>query len=160
MRRILIAGIVLLAAISTFAAQTNNRPALEGLEHVGVYFDVNIGEPQKLLLRLKLIEETSDDMTEAGLKPAVVVGFRGGATLFLTRGDKYLPKEDLAAKQQIQTQVQRLKQRGTQLEQCAIAARLLKIDSGDIIADVPLVTNGYVSMIEYQNRGYAFVPMD
>ena len=66
----------------------------------------------------------------------------------------------LPLKEQIQAQVQRLKEPGYRLEQCAVALRLLKIDPQDIIAAVPLVGNGYISMIGYQNRGYAMVPMD
>ncbi|NCO52198.1 MAG: DsrE family protein [Deltaproteobacteria bacterium] len=160
MGRILFTGILVLTTVATLAAQPNNHLALEGLQHTGVYFDVTLGQPQKLLLRLTLIEETINGLTAAGLTPAVVIGFRGGATLFLTRGDHYLPKEDLAAKQAIQAQIRRLKQRGYQPEQCALAARLLNVKQEDIITDVPLVANGYISMIGYQSRGYAYVPMD
>ncbi len=159
MRKTLILTLVMLLPGLVSAAPENSR-ALAGLKNVGVIFDVNTGSPQKLLLRLKLIEETLASIAEVAVVPAVVVAFRGGATRFMTQGDKYLPLEDLPLKDQIQTQAKRLKKLGYRLEQCAVAVRLLKIDPRDIIAEVPLVGNGYISMIGYQNRGYAMVPMD
>jgi len=161
MKKVLILTLcLLLPTLSALAAAPLNSAALEGLKTARVVFDVNVGSPQKLLLRLKLIEETAAGLSAEKVSPEVVVAFRGGATLFMTRGDSYLPSEDLPFREQIQAQVRRLKELGFRLEQCAVAVRLLKIAPEDIIPEVPLVGNGYISMIGYQNRGYAFVPMD
>ena len=159
MRKILLLLLLLLLPGLATGAPDNSR-ALAGLKSVGVIFDVNVGNPQKLLLRLKLIEETVSSLVGDAVTPDVVVAFRGGATLFMTQGDKYLPVEVLPLKEQIQAQVKHLKTLGYRIEQCAVAVRLLKVDPQDIIAEVPLVGNVYISMIGYQNRGYAFVPMD
>lgn len=152
--------LVCLIPLSVYSASPDNRRALEGLSHAGVIFDVNVGSPTRLLLRLQLIEETVNGLSRGGVIPDVVVAFRGGATLFLTGPDRYLPPDDLPHKEKIQSQVKRLKQLGYRLEQCAVAVRLLDVKPQDIIAEVPLVGNGYISMIGYQNRGYALVPMD
>lgn len=160
MLRVLILFSLLIFPVLAWAAPPDNHLALEGRKEVGVVFDVNVGNPNKLLLRLKLVEETIKSIAADGVKPKVVVAFRGGATRFMTRGDKYLPKEDLPIKEKIQQQVKRLKTLGYRTEQCAVAVRLLKVDPVDIIPEVELVGNGYISMIGYQNRGYAFVPMD
>lgn len=160
MFRGLICVLMLLIAGVSSAATPDNSRALAGLERVGVIFDVNTGSPQKLLLRLRLIEETMASIAADRVKPDVVVAFRGGATRFMTRGNAYLPEEDLELRDRVQEQVRQLKKLGYRLEQCAVAVRLLKIDPADIISEVPLVGNGYISMIGYQNRGYAFVPMD
>ena len=160
MRKFLILLLLICLPGLASAAIPDNSRSLAGLKAVGVIFDVNTGNPQNLLLRLKLIEETVLSVAADGVSPDVVVAFRGGASLFVTRGDKYLPKEDLDHKVAIQAQIKRLKGLGYRLEQCAVAARLLKIDPQDIIDEVPLVGNGYISMIGYQNRGYAFIPMD
>jgi len=160
MPRTLVVLFLLLIPSLLFAAGPDNARALGGLKTAGVFFDVNTGSPQKLLLRLKLIEETVSSVAAAGVTPDVVVSVRGGASLFMTLGDKYLPAEDLPFKSDIQVQIRRLKTLGYRVEQCAVAVRLLKIDPQDIIPEVPLVGNGYISMIGYQNRGYAFVPMD
>ncbi|PLX91318.1 MAG: hypothetical protein C0619_07580 [Desulfuromonas sp.] len=160
MRPILIFLFLLILPLTAAASPPDNRRALEGLSHAGVIFDVNVGSPTKLLLRLQLIEETVNGLSHGGVIPEVVVAFRGGATFFLTEPDKYLPPDDLPHKLNIQKQVRRLRNLGYRLEQCAVAVRQLNIAPADIIEDVPLVGNGYVSLIGYQNRGFAFVPMD
>lgn len=159
MRNLTILIVLLFLPVLTYAAPDNSR-SLAGLTHAGVIFDVNVGSPTRLLLRLQLIEETVNGLSHGGVIPDVVVAFRGGATLFMTGPDKYLPPDDLPHKKKVQAQVHYLKSLGYRLEQCAVAVRLLKVDPQDIIKDVPLVGNGYISMIGYQNRGYAFVPMD
>jgi hypothetical protein len=160
MRKILILLFLMLLPSLLSAAVPDNKRSLAGLKSVGVIFDVNTGDPKKLLLRLQLIEETINSIAGDAVTPDVVVAFRGGATLFMTAGGKYLPAEDLPFREQIQKQARHLIALGYRLEQCAVAVRLLKVDPQDIISDVPLVGNGYISMIGYQNRGYAFVPMD
>lgn len=160
MRKLSIFLFLLLLPALLYAAAPDNSRALSGLKSAGVIFDVNTGHPSRLLLRLNLVEETVVGLTNEGVVPDVVVAFRGGATFFMTRGNKYIPVDDQQIKQEIQTQVRRLKKLGYRVEQCAVAVRLLKVDPKDIIDDVPLVGNGYISMIGYQNRGYAFIPMD
>lgn len=160
MRSLLLFLLLIVPPLAADAAPPDNRRALEGLSHAGVIFDVNVGSPAKLLLRLQLIEETVNGLSHGGVIPEVVVAFRGGATLFLTEPDKYLPPDDLPHKLTIQNQVRRLKHLGYRLEQCAVAVRLLNIAPGDILEEVPLVGNGYISSIGYQNRGFALIPMD
>jgi hypothetical protein len=152
--------LLLFLPVDLYAGVPDNSRALAGLKAAGVIFDVNVGNPQTLLLRLKLIEETLAAVAEEAVTLDAVVSFRGGASRFMTAGANYLPAEELPIKDEIQAQVKRLKALGCRLEQCGLALRLLKIAPQDIIAEVPLVGNGYISMIGYQNRGYAFVPMD
>ena len=160
MKRGLILTLCLLLPVFSATATPRNDAALQGLATARVIFDVNLGDPQKLLLRLNLIEETIAGLSAEKVKPEVVVAFRGGATLFMTGKDSYLPPEDLPLRDKIQAQVRHLKELGCHLEQCAVAVRLLKVDPRDIIPAVTLVGNGYISLIGYQNRGYALVPMD
>jgi len=160
MRNALILLLLVFIPVMVNAEIPGNSRALAGLTAVGVIFDVNVGNPQKLLLRLKLIEETVTGILKENVSADVVVAVRGGATHFMTRGEKYISAEDLSFKVQIQAQIKRLKELGYRLEQCAVAVRLLNVDPQDIIPEVPLVENGYISMVGYQNRGYAFVPMD
>jgi intracellular sulfur oxidation DsrE/DsrF family protein len=152
--------LLLFVPVGLYAGVPDNVRALAGLKVAGVIFDVNVANPQTLLLRLKLIEETLAAVAKDGVTPDAVVSIRGGASRFMTRGANYLPAEELPIKDEIQAQVKHLNALGYRLEQCGLALRLLKIEPQDIIAEVPLVGNGYISMIGYQNRGYAFVPMD
>ena len=145
---------------TALAAPFDNRDALKGLTTARAVFDINQGDPKILALRLRLIDETYRQMVEANANPRFVLTFRGQASLLLTQGDKYVAAEDLPMKQDIEQLLRKLKDQGMPLEQCAIAARLLSIDTADFLPEVKVVANGYVSLIAYQNRGYAFIPME
>ena len=142
------------------AAPLDHGPAVNGQKVLKIIFDVNVGEPAKLLLRLRLIEQTFSELQEAGIAPAFVVAFRGKASRFITRGDQYVSAEDLPYKESVLNYLQRFKEKGFSLEQCAIAANLLRIDTKDFVSLVKVVPNGYISLAGYQSQGYSFIPMD
>jgi hypothetical protein len=148
------------ARIGPAAETYNNSNALTGVRETKVYFDVNVGEPAKLLNRLQLIDATYDQLVAAGISPLFVVGIRGKASNYFTRGDDYVLDTDLPVKRQIEAGIDRFKARHYRLEQCYIAAGLQDIDVVDFLPQLEVVASGYVSMIGYQSKGYAFVPMD
>ncbi len=125
-----------------------------------VYFDLSIGEPEKLAVRMRLIEQTRDDLIAAGLTPRIVVGVRGKASNFFTKDEDYVLESDLAVKKKILAQVVRFKDLGLRLEQCGLAADMQAIAKADVLPQLELVGNGYMAMIIYQHQGYAYVPMD
>ena len=154
--------ILVLVSIGLSNAQTtyNNNNALKNITQSNIYFDVSLNDDQKLLLRLNLLQRTIQQMKDAGVDVSVVIGFRGGASRFITKDDHYVLKEETANKQKIQEQVSKLGNEGILIEQCSIAAELFDIAYDDFLPEVDVVGNGYVSLIGYQNQGYAVVPMD
>ncbi len=152
--------IFLCSTITAFSEGYANKRALKNISTAKTYFDVNIGIAKKLVTRLKLIETTYEQLTAAGVRPEFVVGFRGKASRFVTRGDDYVPDEELAEKKEVYALIKRLKKRGIPMEQCLIAAGFQFVDPEDILSEIELVQNGYVSMIGYQTKGFAQVPMD
>lgn len=153
--------LLLFATCSVFPALAGaaERAAMDSGE-ARVYFDVSIGEPDKLALRLGLIEKTRDDLIAAGLTPRIVVGIRGKASNFFTRDEDYVLESDLSVKKKIQAQVVRLKTLRIRLEQCWLAADMQGIARTDFLPQLEMVGNGYMAMITYQGQGYAYVPMD
>ena len=151
---------MLLLPIPVCAGQLNNADALNGLKTIKVVCDVNVGDPETLLWRMELIDETYTQLLDAGIQPTFVVTFRGPATNFVTRGTGHVPLEDRAIKKKIQGWVGQFHKNGFALEQCAIAAHALKIPIGDILPQITVVRNGYISIVAYQNKGYALLPMD
>lgn len=134
--------------------------SLKGLKTAKFVVDLNQGSAQLLLLRLRLIEQTITDISKNGVKPEIVVAVRGQASRFMTVTDVYLADEDKIYKDDIYAALQKLRSMGARLEQCSIALNLLKIDSRGMYPEINLVPNGYVSLIGYQNRGYAILPME
>jgi intracellular sulfur oxidation DsrE/DsrF family protein len=151
---------VLLVAVTVFAEPAAKVKSLTGLKQVKFVVDVKGGEPKSLLRRMEFIDRTYRQLTAAGMKPVVVVAFRGQASLFITKGDGYVATEEKGAKIEMKSWIERFKQAGFQIEQCAIAAQMLDIDVKDFLPQVEVVENGYVSLIGYQQQGYAFLPMD
>lgn len=137
-----------------------NSTSLKGIDKVLVYFDVNVKDDNLLAFRMEMIDRTIRDMVETGVEVGAVIGFRGGASRFITRDEHYVLSEEVENKQKIQDWVISFSERGIVVEQCAIAAQINDIDTEDFLADVKVVGNGYISMAAYQSRGYALVPMD
>jgi intracellular sulfur oxidation DsrE/DsrF family protein len=139
---------------------SNNSKALEGVTKTKAYFDVTIGDPKALLIRLELIEKTYHQLVAAGVNPDLVVGVRSKASNFFTKGQGYVLDSDLPEKNRIAAMVKKLSGMKIDIEQCRIAAGFEAIDIADFLPEMELVANGYVSMIGYHAQGYAFVPMD
>jgi len=154
-------GITLaLTPVSVLAEQYVNNKALADLKSVNVYYDVNIGIPVKLKTRLMLIDKTYDQLVAAGVTPHFVVGFRGKASYFVTKGDDYVLEEDLAIKKEVQQRTKAFMEKGIVVEQCQIAAELHDIVLTDFLPEMKVVQNGYISMIGYQAKGYSQIAMD
>ncbi len=153
-------ALLLLLPAMVYAASLDDKSALADLKSVKIVCDVNVGEAKLLLRRLELIDETYSQLLDAGVRPTIVVAFRGGASHYVTLGDKYVDPKDAEAKRDIQGWIDQFRQHGFRLEQCAIAAKAQQVDPADILPAVTLVQNGYISIVAYQSRGYAFLPMD
>lgn len=152
---------LLSCSVTVCAEEYSNTSALDGVSEVKVYFDVNIGIPEKLKTRLMMIEKTYTQLNEAGVKTKFVVGFRGKASYFVTKGyTDYVLEEEADLKKTIHHWIDTLSRHSITLEQCMIAAEIHDIEPADFLGNLNLVKNGYVSMIGYQAKGYSQVPMD
>lgn len=139
----------------------DDHAALTGLKTAKVVFDIKQGNPKKLLLRLNLVDETAKGLRAQGVEPQFVLSFRGPATFFVSNDHSRIKLEDVKIADKIAAKIKELGGRsGMALEQCAVATRLLKVDNKTINPAVTVVGNGYISLIGYQNKGYAYVPMD
>jgi hypothetical protein len=159
-KSVLVVACVLLVAVSAFAGPAAKTKSLAGLNQIKFVVDVNVGNPKLLVLRMELLDRTYRQLVAAGMKPVVVVAFRGKASQFITKGDGYVAPEEKGAKREMKAWIERFKQTGFSIEQCAIAAELLEIDVKAFLPEVEVVENGYISLIGYQQQGYAFLPMD
>ena len=157
---LVVSVLFLLSFTAVQATPLLHGSAVEGQQTIKIIFDVNVGEPKKLLVRLRLIEQTFSELEEAGITPVFVVAFRGKASRFITSGEQYVSAENLPYQESVHKSLQRFKEKGFTLEQCAIAASLLRIDTGDFVSTVSVVPNGYISLAGYQSQGYSFIPMD
>ena len=125
--------------------------AFAGLKTATVIFDVRVPDDEKLIFNLKLIDETYEGIVAGGLKPKMVISFRGPGVKLLTSS---------AIDEEAHELIRNLIKKGVRIEVCAVATRTFKTDNAAIIPEVKLVSNVFHSFIGYQNRGYAIIAIN
>lgn len=152
MRLIIILMLMLTYSPVIEAAQKpDDLKALAGLKAAKVIFDVRVADLDKLVFNLRLFDETLEGMVAQGVKPNIIVAFRGPGVKLLTA--TALDEEAVAL-------FQTLKKKGVRFEACAVAMRVFKADPAGLIPEVILVGNVFNSLIGYQNKGYAMIAIN
>src|SRR5512133_3417590 len=133
------------------AQKPDDREALAGLKTAKVIFDVRVADLDKLVFNLRLFGETLEGLVAQGVKPDMIVAFRGPGVKLLTAAE--LDEEAVAL-------FQTLKKKGVRFEACAVAMRVYKADPAGLIPEIKLVGNVFNSFIGYQNKGYAMIAIN
>lgn len=150
-----------LYALPTLAVSADNRYALSGVSEGKVVFDVNIpGQVQKMALYLQVIAQTKTDLEHAKVKPDMILAFRGSAVKFLVKEPPAdMPLDDLEAQEKFNALLAQLIQQGVRVEACSVATGLFGIDNTSLLPGVIAVGNTFASLIGYQAKGYATIPV-
>ena len=153
------AAAALFGAAPAFAAGYDDHEALQGAKEVKVAFDVTTGDAKALLGRLNIIDETRQSLIQQGVTPHFIIAFRGGATrLVQTDTSKIKPEDrDTAAKIAAKLKDMRSAKGIDNLEQCAVAVREQGTKPEDVVPSVTVIGNAWISLMAYQNRGYAYI---
>ena len=152
-------AILAVAAIPLIAAAADDADALNGVTDGKAVFDVTIGDAGKLALYLGIIKETHDGLRKQGVKPDLVVAVRGQAILLVSKNRGKVPKDQQADYDEVAQLIKDLKDIGVKLEACSVAARMRRVDTTSIYPEMKVVGNTFISLIGYQNKGYAYVPI-
>ena len=148
-----------LQAESRAAEKPDDAKALDGLEQGRVVFDINISEPKKLPLYLMVIDETISDLERQGVKPDVILTFRGKAVTLISTDHDNIELTDLEYVEKAAEQLEALQKRGVRMEGCSVATRLFGVDNATLLPGIEPVGNTFVSLIGYQSQGYAMIPV-
>jgi intracellular sulfur oxidation DsrE/DsrF family protein len=152
--RFLILPMLFILSFSS-AMQAVQKPddseALAGLKTAKVIFDVRVADLDKLVFNLELFGETLDGMVAQGVKPEMIVAFRGPGVKLLS--STTLNEEAINL-------LRALRERGVRFEACAVAMRVFKADPARLVPEVTLVGNVFNSFIGYQNKGYAMIAIN
>lgn len=142
-------------------SEPNDTNSLQGLGNSKVVFDITQGNPKILLGRLKLIERTAEMMIAQGVKPDFVLAFRGPASFYASSDRELIPLETHDLADQIAAQISKMDtKKGLEFEQCSVATGFLKIKNESIYPEIQVVGNSWISLAGYQNKGYAYIPID
>ena len=131
------------------------------IKEARVLWDCTLGEPDKFALRLDDIRATMDAFEARGLKTRFAMVVRGPASRLVTRNPPAQASPDLQqAAGRIAALLDRLVERGLMVEQCGIALVRQGVRREDLLASVAVIENSFVSIVDYELQGYAYVPVD
>lgn len=144
--------LALFFSLSTSAAELHDRHALDGVKTGKALFDIATGNPNA-------ITTTLDGLKRHGVEPNIVVAFRGPAVRFLASDNSHIPAEHAATAMELSVRIEQLAARGVRFEACGVTTRMMKIDNATLVKGVQPVANTFNSLIGYQARGYALIPI-
>ncbi|MFO8025056.1 DsrE family protein [Thiohalophilus sp.] len=154
-------GLLLPAVVHADSDKPDDTRALQGIETGRILWDVTLGDPAALAGRLDVIQETYDDMLRQGVEPEMIFGFRGGAARLIARDTRH---SELNQVTEIKAVHQRLKSLleldGVHMEACNIATRRINLGADDLLPGIELVGNTFLSIMGYQQQGYATIRID
>lgn len=157
MKRILALAVVVLSGC---AAVTPPPVAQSGpTREAKMAFDITSGNPQVVSLTLAVIEVTRKQLMEQGLTPKIVVAFRGDASYFTQESLGVVKEAERADALAVKAKIRELrKAKGVEgFEQCNVPLASRKLKGSDLMQEVKLVPNGWISLANYQQQGYAYI---
>jgi intracellular sulfur oxidation DsrE/DsrF family protein len=142
-----------------YAGDPLDTAALSGLKEVKIAFDVQSGNSAALLTQLQVIEETRQSLINQGVKPSIVVGFRGPASKLVQTDTSKIPADDRENATKIAEKIKALQtaEGVAGMEQCAVATRLAGTDPEKVLPGIKVVGNGWISLAAYQAKGYSYI---
>lgn len=151
---LLIAFSLVFTCLTTTAfAVIDDSVALGDLTEGKILFDINLSDATKLPLYLNVIQQTYDGLEAQGVTPDFVIAFRGYAVTFITNE---------AADAALETQIATLAGlANVRLEACSVATGLFGVDNAEILSEITVVGNTFISAAGFgsSTKGYATIPI-
>lgn len=155
----LLAAAAALALAGCAALTPTQVTTAEPAKEAKIAFDVTSGNPQVVNLTLTVIDLTRKQLIEQGVTPRIVVAFRGDASYFTQDSLAVVKEEQRADALVVKAKIRELKKAsGVEgFEQCNVPLASRKLNPKDLMAEVQLVPNGWISLASYQQKGYAYI---
>lgn len=145
---------------TALASKPDDADALNNLDTGKVVWDINMVEPKKMSLYLNVIRETYDDLVRQEIVPEMLFAFRGHSVKLVSEDrDKFPLAEHMYLDQVHDLLMDLAKRPGVKMEACSVAARLFDVDSKTYLPGIKPVGNTFVSLIGYQAKGFAVIPI-
>jgi uncharacterized protein len=160
MKRVLFSTLAALAlgGCATMSQESGGTQAGSPKE-MKIAFDITDGNTQALITKLTVIDLTRKQLIESGVTPKLVLAFRGDASYYTQTNLALVKDTDRADALKIAAQLRALrKASGVEaLEQCNVPLAARKLKPADVMQEVKLVPNGWISLVAYQQQGYAYI---
>jgi intracellular sulfur oxidation DsrE/DsrF family protein len=153
----------MLAAITLAGCAAMSResagPQAGAPREMKIAFDITDGNPQALITKLTVIDLTRKQLIDNGVTPKMVLAFRGDASYYTQTNLAMIKEADRADALTIAAKLRDLRKAdGVEaLEQCNVPLASRKLKPADVMQEVKLVPNGWISLVTYQQKGYAYI---
>ena len=135
--------------------------ALKGLKSVKAVFDFELGNPQSALIHLQVIHQTFKDKNiwMVKKKPDIAVVFIGPSVKLVSKNRGDFSADDQKILNEFASTISAMAKDGIKFEICLIAVKVFGVEPSSILPEIKQVGNGWISLIGYETRGYALVPV-
>jgi uncharacterized protein len=155
----IIAPIAILMLFSIMNTGFAQYEAMKGVESTNAVFDFRIGDPQVALAHLGLIHTMIEDqaMVVNDTQPEMVIVFIGPSVRLISTDHTGLDQDQQQHLNALAEKISKMDQDGIRFEICMTSAPAFNIDPDTILPEITKVENGWISVIGYQQRDYAYV---
>ena len=156
--RLLILGLAIVIS-PLHAEPADDKAALAGIKEVKVAFDVTEGDAKGLLNRIGVIDETRASLIRQGVTPNFVIAFRGPATKLVQKDMDKVKPEDREVAAKIAAKIAEMSKAPgvASIEQCSVAIRQQETRAENVLPEIKVIGNSWISLMAYQARGYAYI---
>ena len=138
----------------------DNRAALGELENVKAVYDVRKSNPRALDVYLKAILTNVENLEKEAVRADLVMVFIAQSVKFVNTEPTLEDEADYGeALASIARSVAALQEQGVRMEACNGATRAFDVDNDTLLPGIEPVRSGFISLMGYQNNGYALVPV-
>ena len=158
MKSALVFSVTLLLAGCAAMAPTQVATSAPGRE-AKIAFDITNGNPVVVNKTLETIEVTRKQLIDQGVTPHIVVTFRGDASFFTQDSLAVVKEADRAEALLVKAKIREMRKAGEveSFEQCNLPLAPRKLNPKDLMSEVQLVPNGWIALVNYQHKGYAYI---
>lgn len=163
MKKIMLCFTLLMLVFSSVSfAETkifNDDAAMKGVQSGKLLFDMNHKHGPSIVLYLKVIKKTVNDIKSYGITPDVIIAFRGLSVEYIKTDYSDMTEREITVMKIIKKHLNDLMKMGVKMEACSIAIGLFDATENNILPGINIVNNTFLSLLGYHNQGYASIPI-
>jgi intracellular sulfur oxidation DsrE/DsrF family protein len=140
-------------------AYSGQPEALKGVKSIKAVFDVRTGDSNVTASVLNLVHSTFHDsnITTVAKKPDFVVVFSGPVAKLISTNRAAFSLEEQNILKKLADRISQMSKDGIRLEVCDLAVTAFGVDASSILPEIKHISNGWISLIGYQSKGFAIV---
>lgn len=151
--------VAVIALLGTTSAVSADYKSMQGIQSTDTVFDFRISDPATALAHLGLIHDMKSDpnLVINDSQPDIVLVFIGPSVKLISTDRSDFDQQDRETLNKLADKITSMSQDGIKFEVCMVAAHSANVDPDTILPEINEVYNGWISLIGYQNNGYALI---